>query len=304
MMKSVCILFLIVIFPLAGYSQESEDCRQATQLVIQAFDLGNSPSNFPEQKQLITKALELCPDHAEAHNNLGSVFEEEENYELALSHYKHAVAAKPDFAAAWFGIGEVYYKTGRFPLSLEAYLRACHSDKDARRRIEELLRENRYRVSEAGEILDKESLLLLFDKNRREKIRNMISECGFSTKAVVEPEIIFRNILFDVGTANLKHEAHAQIREIGAALQELGSKSVRISGHTDRQPFKGYSREDSDRMNMRLSEERAAAVAEELKKMGISGIQTKGYGPTIPIDRRDTQDAYTKNRRVVIEVTE
>ncbi len=142
----------------------------------------------------------------------------------------------------------------------------------------------------------------MFDKNRREKMRNMISECGF--RANVVPEFIFRNILFDVGTADLKSEADAQIREIGAALQELDDKPILISGHTDRQPFKGYSREDSDRMNLKLSEDRAGSVAKELKKMEISGIQTRGYGPTEQLDRRDTQEAYTKNRRVVIEVTE
>ena len=48
----------------------AEDCAKATQIARQAFDLGENPTTFPEQKRLLAQTLQLCPDHPEAHNNL------------------------------------------------------------------------------------------------------------------------------------------------------------------------------------------------------------------------------------------
>ncbi|MDM8516028.1 OmpA family protein [Desulfobacterales bacterium HSG16] len=300
-MKQWLILLMCLTIPLPALS---EDCTESTQLVIQAFDLGHSPSNFPAQKQLIEKALKLCPNNAEAHNNLASILEKEKDYGQALHHYQQAVRAKSDFAVAWFGIGEVYTKTHQFLLALEAYLKACKADTEARKRIEELLKTNRYRISEAGELMNKESLLLLFDKNRRNNISRMLYDCGF--RANVKPEVIFRNLLFDTGLYQIRPESIPQIQEIGAALQVIGSVSIKIIGHTDRQPFKGYSQSESDHMNLKLSRDRAASVADYLIRMGISQkqIHTKGLGPNNPEMNADTPEAYAKNRRVVIEVTE
>ncbi len=96
------------------------------------------------------------------------------------------------------------------------------------------------------------------------------------------------------------------MQELASALQSLGNATVIIRGHTDRQPFKGHTQEQSDSLNMQLSEDRAASVKKELVSMGISAerIKTKGYGPTEPIEKADTPEAYAKNRRVVIEVRE
>jgi outer membrane protein OmpA-like peptidoglycan-associated protein len=308
MNRAILLLILGAAMPAAAFAQQTQDCHRATELVIQAFDIGQSPASFPEQKRLLNQALAICPDHPEAHNNLASILEEERQYDQALRHYRRAVEAKPDFAVAWYGVGEVYVKTGRFPLALEAYLRACHEDADARKRIRELLDSNRYSVTEAGEILDKESLLLLFDKNRRDNIRKMISDCGF--RANVVPEVTFRNLLFETGSAELQPESIPQIREIGEALkaihQTVAPVNVRVAGHTDRQPFKGFSQAESDRMNMKLSRDRAASVARQLARMGIARdkIQTEGYGPNRPAVDGDTPEAYEKNRRVVLEVSE
>jgi len=303
-MNLFCVVILLLMSPVSSYAGQSENCSLATKLVTQAYDKGHSPEVYAEQKRLLNQALQLCPDHPEAHNNLASIFEQEKNYDQALVHYRKALQAKPDFAQAWFGIGETYYKTGRFPLSLEAYLRACKTDKDAREKIRELLNSGRYKVSEEGEISYKDSLLLIFDKKRRDEIKSMIADCGF--KADVAPVFVFRNILFDTGSAALKPESSAQLKEISDALKEAGNISVIIGGHTDRKPFKGKSQEESDNLNLRLSKERADSVARQLTKSGVTSdrIQTKGYGVTLPEISGDTPQAYVKNRRVTIEVAE
>jgi len=298
------LIAVLFILPSTLFSASAQDCEKATVLVIRAFDLGQFPTAYPEQKRLLHQALSLCPEHPEAHNNLASILEQEARYKEALFHYQKAVDARADFAEAWFGMGEVYYKSGKFTLSLEAYLKACKTDKDARKRVRDLLNSHRYRVSEKGEILDKESLLLLFDKKRRADINQMIASCGF--KAEVQPVFVFRNILFDLNRASLKAESLRQLKEIGAALLEVGDTGVLISGHTDSQPFKGVSQEESDKLNLRLSRKRADTVAHQLERMGIAlkRIETKGYGPTIPEVSGDTPEAHAKNRRVTIEVVE
>ncbi len=269
--------------------------------MIQAFDLGHAPQVYEKQKTMLKQALLICSGHAEAHNNPACVFEAEKQYDQALFHYKAAVRAKPEFAAAWFGAGEIFSKSAGFPPALKAYLNACHQDADARKRILNLLKENPFRVSEAGEIMDRESLLLLFDKKRREKIFKMISDCGF--RASVVPEITFRNLQFDVGSARIKDSSIPQIKEIGAALQEIRG-NIKISGHTDKQPFKGRSPEKSHQLNMALSKDRTNTVADHLLRMGISRnrIQTEGFGSDAPVAHGDSPDDYAKNRRVVIEM--
>ena len=309
--KWYSLLVAMGMMPFFAMNGSAQDCQKATELVIEAYDLGWSLEVFPEQKQLLHQALQLCPEHPEAHNNLASILEEKEDYAQALKHYKEAVRFKPDFPEAWFGVGEVYFKTERFALALASYLKACH-DKDARHRIEDLLVSNQYRSAEAGDVLDQESLSLLFDPQRRDAINQKLKACGFNmivrgdqkVRAYMEPVVIFRNILFDLGQVSLKPESIPQLREIGAALQRLSGVEVIISGHTDIQPFKGHSQEESDRLNMQLSKDRAATVAEFLASSGIllSRISTYGYGPTRPVVEEHTEEAFRQNRRVEIEV--
>lgn len=300
-MKWFVIMMMLWVAP--GMTNAADDCGRATEIVIQAFDLGHASQVYEKQKNLLKQALSLCLDHAETHNNLASIFEMEKQYGQSLFHYKAAVRSKPEFAAAWFGVGEIYSKTGRFPLALEAYLNACRQDEDARNRIKALLDQNRFRVTEAGEIMDKESLLLLFDKNRRGKIIKMISDCGF--RASVIPEITFRNLQFDVGSARIQDSSIPQLNEIGAALREIRG-IIKISGHTDKQPFKWHSPEESDRLNLTLSKDRAKTVADYLVRMGLprNRIQTQGFGSGNPLVHGDSPDDYANNRRVVIKVSE
>lgn len=290
---------------------QAEDCAQATQLVTQAYDLGQDPSVFPEQKQVLHRALQLCPGDPQAHNNLAVILEEEQDYPQALAHYQEAVRLKPDLAEAWFGIGEVYSKTGKFALSLEAYVNACRKDQDARRKIEELLASGKYRAAEAGELLDRGSLTLLFDQPRLDAVNAKLRACGFDLitrggttfRAYMEPTAICRNILFETGAATLQPESRPQLTEISAALLNVNAGTVIISGHTDKQPFKGCSQEESDRKNMQLSKDRAETVAQALAALGVprSRIETYGYGPTQPLVAGDTPEAYAQNRRVTIE---
>jgi len=95
------------------------------------------------------------------------------------------------------------------------------------------------------------------------------------------------------------------LNEIGAALREIPG-NIKISGHTDKQPFKGHSREQSNRLNLAIHKDRAKTVAVYPIRRGISRnrIQTQGFGSNEPAAYENSPDDYAKNRRTVIEASE
>ena len=296
--QTIFLAVLLMNTPVMAY----QNCNRASVLSNQALDLPNERAYFPKQKQLLNQALQLCPNHPESHNNLADIFEREQNYPQAIYHYRQALKARPGYSNAWYGLGETYYKQGQFPLSLEAHLHACQTDKDSKVRIVELLRNNQYAVTEEGKIINKESLLVLYDKQRRAPMKTMMLACGFQAGLVTNKQI-FRNFHFDTGKAILKSGSERQLEEIAAALLQINSTVIEIHGHTDIVKFADKTKAESDRLNWQLSEDRAASVAHALAQRGVSRnrIKTKGYGYSRPAQGFSRQH-HTKNRRVEIEV--
>jgi len=72
---------------------------------------------------------------------------------------------------------------------------------------------------------------------------------------------------------------------------------VTIEGHTDSKGSESY--------NMRLSEERARAVADSLMARGVDArrLTTVGLGPSRPIASNNTEAGRQLNRRVTLMVT-
>jgi outer membrane protein OmpA-like peptidoglycan-associated protein len=293
--QAIFLAVLLINTPVMAY----QDCNRASVLNNQVLDLPNERAYYTQQKRLLNQALQLCPNHPESHNNLADIFEREQNYPQAIYHYRQALKARPNFSNAWYGLGETYYKQGQFPLSLEAHLHACQTDKDSKARIVKLLKNNQYAVTEEGEIINKESLLVLYDKQRRSSMETMMFACGFKAGLVTNKQI-FRNFQFDTGKATLKWGSERQLEEIAAALRQINSVVIKIHGHTDIQGFSGKPKAESDRLNLLLSEDRAASVAQALAQRGVSKtrMKTQGYGYSKPASGRHL----SKNRRVEIGV--
>jgi len=279
----ILLAFVLINTPVMAY----QDCNRASVLNNQALDLPNTDNS--EKKRLLNQALQQCPNHPEAHNNLADIFEHTHNYSQAIYHYRQALKARPDFSNAWYGLGETYYKQGQFPLSLEAHLHACQTDKDSKVRIVELLKNNRYAVTEAGKILNKDSLLLLYDKNRRAKINYVV---------------VFRNLVFNSGKATLKPNSNQQLNQIAAALKVILPTWIKIDGHSDNQRWRGKSVKQSQQLNLKLSQQRAYTVKKGLINQNIkqNRIQAKGHGSKHPLVPDNSKTAQAKNRRVEIAV--
>ncbi len=260
--------------------------------------------NHELAKQTLETAIENCPSFAKSYNNLAEVYLAKGDKNKAIEYYRKALEINPNLSEAWNGLGEIYYKQGQFPLSIEAHLHACQTDKDSKQRVEELLKDNRYTVTEDGEILDKESLLLLYDEQRRQAINDMISACGLRGLKRVKSAVVFRNFEFDRGKTTLKSGSQPQLEALAEALINLPDKTVKIYGHTDSQPFPNTTPSESRRLNKELSLARAKSVADKLISSGVDSnrIITKGFGQEKPLVSGKNPTDFAKNRRVEIEV--
>ena len=77
---------------------------------------------------------------------------------------------------------------------------------------------------------------------------------------------------------------------------------MRVDGHTDQVPIK-TPRFPS---NWELSTARAISVVKFLVKHGISptNLAATGFGEFQPIDPRDSEEAYIRNRRIELKLTQ
>ena len=74
------------------------------------------------------QALAIRPDHAEAHNNLGTALYALGKLDEALACYRRAVAVKPQFVAAHIHLGTVLWEQERLEDAAAAYRRAIAID--------------------------------------------------------------------------------------------------------------------------------------------------------------------------------
>src|SRR5512133_3954980 len=104
------------------------------------------------------------------------------------------------------------------------------------------------------------------------------------------------DILFDVGSADLKPEAVNQITKMGDIIAKYGDHRPKIAGHTDAT--------GSDKANQELSVRRADAVKTVLIGRGVKEEQVtaEGFGETQPIAPNDPPDTRAKNRRVEVHI--
>jgi chemotaxis protein MotB len=114
-------------------------------------------------------------------------------------------------------------------------------------------------------------------------------------------------VLFDTGQSVLKPEGRVEIDKIAAALLDISGRIpqdiawvLRVDGHTDVRPIGG------GRTNWDLSAARAIAVVQYLISKGLppQRLVAAGFGEFQPIDPGTTEDAYARNRRIELKLTE
>jgi chemotaxis protein MotB len=125
---------------------------------------------------------------------------------------------------------------------------------------------------------------------------------------VVGDRFVFQSeLFFDVGQAVLKPEGREELDKVAGALLEIErqipgdiSWVMRVDGHTDIRPIAG------GRTNWDLSSARAIAVVQYLISRGVSPqrLVAAGFGEFQPIDSDRTEEAFARNRRIELKLTE
>jgi chemotaxis protein MotB len=125
---------------------------------------------------------------------------------------------------------------------------------------------------------------------------------------IVGDRFVFQSeLFFDVGQAVLKPEGRTELDQVAAALLEIERQIpgdiawvMRVDGHTDVRPIA------SGRTNWDLSAARAIAVVQYLISRGVSPqrLVAAGFGEFQPIDTERTEEAYARNRRIELKLTE
>jgi len=90
--------------------------------------LENQTGNPTAAIQLIGRAVELLPAFGEAHNSLGNVYKDQENWAAATECYDRAIAADPDLAGAHLNRGLVARQAGDTQTALAHYDNALAID--------------------------------------------------------------------------------------------------------------------------------------------------------------------------------
>lgn len=98
-------------------------CRDADQEVRQGIQCRRE-NRLARAIEHYRRALNLCPDHAEAHNNLGVVWQESGRSDLAAAAYQRAIESHPRFGLAWYNLGNCFREDNRLEEAIAFYRRA------------------------------------------------------------------------------------------------------------------------------------------------------------------------------------
>jgi chemotaxis protein MotB len=181
---------------------------------------------------------------------------------------------------------------------------------------------------EASESKDKESQARLADLGQRlnlalaqrvQELSRFRSEFFGRLRAILgnRPDIrvvgdrfVFQSeVFFDPGQAVIQPGGRAELDKLAAALAELEKQIptdvawvLRVDGHTDVRPIASAQFPS----NWELSSARAISVVQYLIGKGISPqrLVAAGFGEFQPLDIATTDDAYRRNRRIELKLTE
>jgi chemotaxis protein MotB len=127
---------------------------------------------------------------------------------------------------------------------------------------------------------------------------------------VVGDRFVFQSeLFFDTGQAVLNQEGRGELDKLAPALLDLEKKIpsdiswvLRVDGHTDVRPIVSAPFPS----NWALSAARAISVVQYLIAKGVSPqrLVAAGFGEFQPLDPDRTEEAYRRNRRLELKLTE
>ncbi len=127
---------------------------------------------------------------------------------------------------------------------------------------------------------------------------------------IVGDRFVFQSeVFFDTGQALLLPEGRAELDKLAAALIDLDKQIppeiawvLRVDGHTDVRPINS----PQFKSNWELSSARAISVVQYLVSLGVPAqrLVAAGFAEFQPLDPDKTEEAYKRNRRIELKLTE
>jgi chemotaxis protein MotB len=127
---------------------------------------------------------------------------------------------------------------------------------------------------------------------------------------VVGDRFVFQSsVLFEAGKADLSGAGKQSLDHLADAALDMEREIppdipwiLRVDGHTDARPISG----GAFKSNWELSAARAIAVAQYLVTKGVDPhyLAATGFGEFQPLDPGTTEEAYQRNRRIELKLTE
>ncbi|HQZ02783.1 MAG TPA: peptidoglycan -binding protein [Thauera sp.] len=126
---------------------------------------------------------------------------------------------------------------------------------------------------------------------------------------IVGDRFVFSSeVLFPTASDEVSAEGMIQLSRLAETLKALSTEIpkdlpwvLQVDGHTDRRPI-ATARFPS---NWELSTARALAIVKFLRSQGIAPqrLAATGYGEFHPLDSRNSEEAYARNRRIELKLT-
>ena len=138
----------------------------------------------------------------------------------------------------------------------------------------------------------------LYMDNQEAKLRERLRGSGVSVTRVGQDIVLNMpsNVTFATDSADIKPQFFETLNSVAIVLNEFNRTLVDVTGHTDSTGSAAH--------NQRLSERRAATVAEYLVAQGNNPqrFQVLGMGQNEPIASNATPEGRAQNRRVEIRI--
>ena len=119
---------------------------------------------------------------------------------------------------------------------------------------------------------------------------------GAKSLAELNAEGHLKDVQFEYDSARLSPTVRATLEENAAWLSRYPSVRILVEGHCDERGTVEY--------NLALGEERARAVRDYLRDLGIGSGRMRiiSYGKEFPLDPGHDEDAWRRNRRAHLEI--
>ena len=119
--KSIDKYLITVLTAMGRLNEAGEVCH----LVGTALTLQN---DLQLAEKWYLRALNIQPQLAKSHYNLGFVYEQEDDWEKAIVHYNHAITINDNYTKAYYRLGLIFKRQKQFTQAIEQFSQVLHLD--------------------------------------------------------------------------------------------------------------------------------------------------------------------------------